>query len=250
MTSRVGLIIPSSNRMVEQEMARFCPPGVVLHIARLRMTGPHHVALEELLPRIEEATRTLTDAKCDVVAFHCTATSMEEGSAGEERVLAAVARAGAPRATTTATAIRRAFDALGASRIVLVTPYSATTTAEEAEFLRAAGREVLHAVGHALAGSDAYCAAPPAFWRDSTLQAARREADAYLVSCANIAAMSVIDELEQRLDRPVITSNQAVLWDALVRIGHADMSTCPGRLFDAVGRVSRRRNPLLQDART
>ena len=127
MTARVGLIIPSSNRMVEQEMARFFPPGVTLHVARLRMTGPHHVPLDQLLPRIEEATRTLTDAKCDVVAFHCTATSMEEGMAGEERVLAAVTRAGAPRATTTATAIRRAFDALGARRIVLVTPYSAKT---------------------------------------------------------------------------------------------------------------------------
>jgi maleate isomerase len=247
MTSRVGLIIPSSNRMVEQEMARFFPPGVTLHVARLRMTGPHHVALDQLLPRIEEATRTLTDAKCDVVAFHCTATSMEEGMAGEERVLAAVTRAGAPRATTTATAIRRAFDALDARRIVLVTPYSAKTTAEEAEFLHAAGCEVLHAVGHALAGSDAYCAAPPAFWRDSTLQAARREADAYLVSCANIAAMSVIDELERQLDRPVITSNQAVLWDALVRIGHADVSGCPGRVFATVGRVSRRRNPPLAE---
>ena len=247
MTARIGLIIPSSNRMVEQEMAGFFPPGVTLHVARLRMTGPHHVALDQLLPRIEEATRTLTDAKCDVVAFHCTATSMEEGMAGEERVLAAVTRAGAPRATTTATAIRRAFDALGARRIVLVTPYSAKTTAEEAEFLHAAGCEVVHAVGHALAGSDAYCAAPSAFWRDSTLAAARREADAYLVSCANIAAMSVIDELEQRLEAPVITSNQAVLWDALVRIGHGDVSGCPGRLFDPVGRVSRGRNPPLQE---
>jgi maleate isomerase len=239
MTARVGLIIPSSNRMVEQEMARFFPPGVTLHVARLRMTGPHHVALDQLLPRIEEATRTLTDAKCGVVAFHCTATSMEEGMAGEERVLAAVSRAGAPRATTTATAIRRAFDALAARRIVLVTPYSAETTAEEAEFLRAAGCEVLHAVGFGLAGSDAYCATPPAFWRDRTTEVARRDADAYLVSCANIAAMGVIDELERRLDRPVITSNQAVLWDALVAIGHDDVSGCPGRLFAAGARIAR-----------
>jgi maleate isomerase len=155
-------------------------------------------------------------------------------------VLAAVTRAGAPRATTTATAIRRAFDALDARRIVLVTPYSAETTAEEAEFLRAAGCEVLHAVGFALAGSDAYCSTPPAFWRDRTIEAARHDADAYLVSCANIAAMGVIKELERRLEAPVITSNQAVLWDALVRIGHADVSACPGRLFAAGAEPARR----------
>src|ERR1700752_1631862 len=130
MTSRVGLIIPSSNRMVEQEMARFFPASVTLHVARLRMTGPHHVPLDQLLPRIEDATRTLTDAKCDVVAFHCTATSMEEGMAGEERGLAAVGRAGGPQVTSTATALRRAFDTLDAHRIVLVTPYSQHTTDE------------------------------------------------------------------------------------------------------------------------
>ena len=155
MTARVGLIIPSSNRMVEQDMIPHVPAPVQAHVMRLRMTGPHHVPLAQLLPRIEEATRTLMDAKCDVVVFHCTAASMEAGLDGEAQALAAVTRAGAPHATTTATAIRRAFAALGARRIVLVTPYGARTTAEEAAFLRSAGCEVLHAVGHDLGGSDA-----------------------------------------------------------------------------------------------
>ncbi len=230
MTARIGLIIPSSNRMVEQEMVRHVPPGVQAHVARLRMTGPHHVALDQLLPRIEDATRTLTDARCEVVAFHCTATSMEEGMAGEERVLAAVQRAGAPTAITTATAIRRALETLGARRIVLVTPYSTKTTEEEAAFLRSAGYEVPHAVGHDLGGSDAYCAATAESWRERVLAAARPEADVYFLSCANIAAFGVIEELERRLDRPVITSNQAVLWDALRQVGAAEPRGL-GRLF-------------------
>jgi maleate isomerase len=83
MGARVGLIIPSSNRMVEQEMARAFPDGVTAHITRLRMTGANHLAFEALLPRIEEATRALVDARCDVVAFHCTANSMEGGKDGE-----------------------------------------------------------------------------------------------------------------------------------------------------------------------
>lgn len=233
-TARVGLIIPSSNRMVEQEMARFFPPGVTLHVARLRMTGPHHVPLDQLLPRIEDATRTLTDAKCDVVAFHCTATSMEEGMAGEERVLAAVARAGAPQVTSTATAIRRAFDVLGARRIVLLTPYSAHVTEEEAGFLREAGYEVVHARGFAMKGSDEYCATPPQFWRDRALEAARPDADVYFLSCANISVFPVIEEIEQKLGRPVVTSNQAVIWEALSLLGITDRRNCHGRLFDSL----------------
>jgi maleate cis-trans isomerase len=231
MIARVGLIIPSSNRMVEQEMVHAFPPGVQAHVARLRMTGAHHGDLASLLPRIEEATRTLLDARCDAVAFHCTATSMEEGPEGDARILAALARAGASRALTTASAIRQAFDALGARRIVLVTPYDAATTEGEVSFLRSAGYEVVHAVGHTLGGSDQYCATPSRFWRERTLEAARRDADGYLISCANISVFGVIEELEQQLGRPVVTSNQAVLWGALRALGWRDVRGCPGRLF-------------------
>src|SRR3981081_4866405 len=95
MMGRVGCIIPSSNRMVEQEMIAAFPAGVQPHVTRLRMTGPNRGPLATVLPRIEEATRALTDARCEVVAFHCTANSMEEGRGGGEGLLAPKDRAGA-----------------------------------------------------------------------------------------------------------------------------------------------------------
>jgi maleate isomerase len=230
MIARAGLIIPSSNRMVEEEMVGAFPRAVRAHVTRLRMTGRNRGPLEQLLPHIEEATRALTDASCGIVAFHCTANSMQEGRDGEERILSAIRRAGAPRATTTATAIRRALDALGARKIVLVTPYDQGTTDHEAEFLREIGCDVLQAVGCALGGSDAYCSAPPVYWRERVLAAARPDAEVYLVSCANIAVFSVIDDLEAALDRPVVTSNQAVLWDCVGALGCRDAGGA-GRLF-------------------
>jgi maleate isomerase len=232
MTARAGLIIPSSNRMVEEEMIQAFPAGVLPHVTRLRMTGRNRGPLAELLPRVEEATRALTDASCGIVAFHCTANSMQEGQGGEERILSAIRAARAPRATTTATAIRRAFAALGARKIVLVTPYDQSTTDHEAEFLRQDGCEVLHAVGFALAGSDAYCSTPPAFWRERALAAARPDAEAYFLSCANISVFGIIAELETALDRPVVTSNQAVVWDCLVQLGCRAGGGCPGALFE------------------
>jgi maleate isomerase len=237
MTQRIGLIIPSSNRMVEQEMVRHLPPGAVAHVARLRMTGAHRVPIAQLLPRVEDAAATLIDARCEVVAFHCTANSTAEGLAGEAKLAAALRHAGAPKVTTTASAIRGALDALRARRIVLVTPYSAHTTAEEAAFLKAAGYDVVDARGFALKGSDEYCAAPAHFWRDRALEAARPDADAYLISCANISVFPVIETIEQQLGRPVVTSNQAVLWHALWMLGESDRRHCPGRLFDALGKT-------------
>src|SRR3984893_11797851 len=103
MTARVGCIIPSSNRMVEQEMIAAFPTGVHPHVTRLRMTGPNRGPLASVLPRIEEAARALIDARRAELAFHRTANSMEEGRGGEERILPAVRSAGAAQATTTAT---------------------------------------------------------------------------------------------------------------------------------------------------
>jgi maleate isomerase len=233
--ARIGLIIPSSNRMVEQEMVRHVPPGVTAHVARLRMTGAHRITLDQLMPQVEQAASMLTDARCDVVVFHCTANSTSEGVAGEEKLLDALRCAGAAHVSTTASAIRHAFDALGARRIVLLTPYSAHVTAEEAGFLREAGYDVVHAKGFAMKGSDEYCATPSQFWRDRALEAARPDADAYFLSCANISVFPVIEEIEQKLDRPVVTSNQAVIWDALSLIGMTDRRNCRGRLFDSLG---------------
>ncbi len=229
--ARVGLIIPSSNRMVEQELVPAFPPGICVHVTRLRMTGANHLAFGELLPRIEEATSALADARCNAVAFHCTANAMQGGKAGEEQILTALMRAGAACGTTTITAIQRAFGALGAKRIALITPYDTATTAHEAAFLRACGYDIVFAEGLALAGSDAYCATPSSFWRERAIGAARADADAYLISCANISVFDVIDELEERLGRPVVTSNQAVIYDALRLIGWPDCCGCPGQLF-------------------
>jgi maleate isomerase len=231
MSARVGLIIPSSNRMVEQEMVHAFPQGVTPHVTRLRMTGPNRMGHDQLIPRVEEATRALADAKCDVVAFHCTANSMEEGQDGEARILAALKGSGAHHATTTATAIRRALDALRARKIVLITPYSQAVTDHEADFLKAAGYDVIHAKGYDLAGSDAYCATPPDVWRDRAIAAAHPDADVYFLSCANISVFGIIEALEARLGRPVITSNQTVIWDALARLNWSDCRGCPGRLF-------------------
>ena len=92
-------------------------------------------------------------------------------------------------------------------------------TDEEAEFLHRPATRCCYARGFALKGSDEYCAAPAQFWRDRAIEAARSEADAYFLSCANISVFPVIEEIEQKLGRPVVTSNQAVIWEALTLLG-------------------------------
>src|SRR5216683_5155686 len=137
--ARIGLIIPSSNRLTEPQMRRYAPRGVQVHATRLRMTGASHVPLAQLMPRIVEATLALADARCDVIVFHCTASSMEAGLAGERQVLDAMRGITSSEVTTTASASLAALDTLDIRRIVLISPYVAETHRHEVDFLGEAG---------------------------------------------------------------------------------------------------------------
>jgi len=219
-TARIGLIIPSSNRLTEPHMRRYAPPGVEVHITRLRMTGANHVPLAQLLPRMIEATLALADARCDVIVFHCTASSMEAGLDGERLVLDGM-RGAAPgaRVASTASAVLSAVAALDIRRVVLISPYLAATHQHEIDFLTEAGLSIVGGRSLGLAGGDQYIAVSPAEWLRLGQAEMRPDADGLFLSCTNIHSPEVVEPLEALIDKPVLTSNQAVLWYALRACG-------------------------------
>jgi maleate isomerase len=230
--ARFGLIIPSSNRLTEPQMRRYAPPGVEVHVTRLRMTGASHVPLAQLLPRVVEATAALDDAGCDAIVFHCTASSMEAGLAGERQVLDAMRTATQAPVATTASAAMAAFGALGVRRIALASPYARATHEHELTFLAEAGLEVVAERALELPGSDAYVAEAPATWVQvgQQLMQAAPSAEALFLSCTNIHSLPVLELIEAELGKPVVTSNQAVLWYALQLAGESSTVKGLGRL--------------------
>jgi maleate isomerase len=227
--ARLGFIIPSSNRMVEPQMQRYAPAGVVPHFTRLRMTNRHRKPLPELLPEILNSVSLLMDSKCDAIVFQCTGTSMSGGVDADELVVSAIARHAERPAISTAGAVRAAFSELSAQRIVFISETGPEGHAKKLSYLKEAGYDIVRDHAASLSGSDAYCTTPPEYWRDAALELRDARADAYFISCANIQSMDVIEELETKLGKPVVTSNQAALWCALRLLGIG--APGPGMLF-------------------
>ena len=98
-----------------------------------------------------------------------------------------------------------------------------------------AGFEVIHEFGLGLTGGDDYINVTPQRWKDIVLENARPQADAYLLSCTNTTMIETINQLEQRLQKPVVTSNQATLWACLRRTGFDRPIDSLGRLFQSSG---------------
>jgi maleate cis-trans isomerase len=174
----------------------------------------------------------LSDTNPAVIAFHCTANSMAEGQAGEARILDLVEKASGCRALTTGLAVKEALAQLRLKKLVLISPYVKATNEHEIEFLREAGYEVVHDLGLGLTGGgDEYLRITPKEWTDLTVENSRPEADGYFLSCTATSMIDAIENVERRLDKPVVNSNQAVLWAALRRLQIDTPIAGLGRLF-------------------
>ena len=228
--ARIGLIIPSANRLTEPQFHTYLPANVGVHVARLRMAGKFRKPLGELQRPLAEAAEALSDVKPDMIVFHCTANSMENGLAHEKAIVDLVERASGCPTITTAQAITQAFDKCGINKLVLISPYVKATNQLEVNYLAEAGYTVLHELGLALDGPG-YASVTPEEWRKVVKENTRADADGYFLSCTNTRMIEAVADLERDLGKPVVNSNQATIWACLNKLGIAHSDKRLGSLF-------------------
>jgi maleate cis-trans isomerase len=231
---RIGLIIPSSNRMTEPQFHRYAPAGVAIHVARVQMTGRHKKPIAALLDEVGRAASALGDARCNPVVFHCTGTSMAEGLEGEAALVRRVAQESGATSFSTAQAILEALKALELRRVVLFSPYPQATNDHEKEFLAEHGIEVVRDVALNVGASDDYIRVPVTRWIELAREHARVVADGFFLSCTNTTQIEAIETIEREIGKPAVNSNQATLWAALKRapaFGAVPRIPGLGRLF-------------------
>jgi maleate isomerase len=228
---RLGMIIPSVNTEAEPQIEAMLPEGVTLHTTRLKMVEDTPRQLLSLTERIEEGASLLADAGVDRILFHCTAVTTYEPDMAA-RIRARIAAATGLPVSVTADAVTAALNALGAKKVVMVTPYVREVNEREARFLAHNGITVLseHALG--LTYAKDFRAIEPMAWYRTVMAHRHSEADAYFLSCAQLRVAEIIAPLERDLGRPVVTSNQAAAWQALRDSGIPDRVGGLGALFE------------------
>lgn len=210
--AKFGMMLPSVNTIAEPQIAAMLPAGVSLHVTRLRLRGAgEHLAM---LDRLEEATGLLADAEVDRLMFHCTAVSMWSPQIVDE-IRARIASVTALPVVITSDAVVQALRALGAEKIVLLTPYVQAINDREVRFLMHHGITILRERGLGIDNGLGMAAVEPEQWLAEGIAMRDPAADAYFLSCTTIRSAEVIDRLERDLGKPVLTSNQVALWRAL-----------------------------------
>lgn len=231
--AKIGFVLLATEQTIEDDAMRLCPEGVGLHFTRV--SNPDSItvhSLTELVGDLSRAAATLLpDGSLDVICYGCTSGSLV---AGEERVFAELGK-GAPGAVATSliTGVIAALRALKVRRIAVATPYLDEINQMERAYLQARGFEVVRIKGMQLEKDSDMVRVRPDFIAEFAAGLDGPDVDAVFISCGALRSLQIVDVLEQKLGKPVICSNQAMIWDCLRKAGIEDRRNGVGRLWRA-----------------
>ncbi|MCP4327812.1 MAG: arylmalonate decarboxylase [Alphaproteobacteria bacterium] len=229
--AKIGYVLLATEQTIEDDVYRLRPDGVGVHFTRVSIPDSITVAtLGDIGDSLAEAAALLLpDGTLDVVAYACTSGSVV---LGEDRTFAELNR-GAPKAKATSliTGVVRALRAVGAERIVIGTPYLDEINRIEAEYMRRCGFDILAIDGLNIERDSDMVRVAPNYIAEFAAAIDRPDADAVFISCGALRALQVVDSIETTLGKPVIVSNQAMIWDTLRLAGIDDKIDGYGRLF-------------------
>ena len=233
-TARLGLIALATDMTSERDLYRQLPDNnVAIHVTRVAFENPTTPEnLRKMAPRLTEAAALLEAVQpLKAVCYSCTSASVAIGDAAVTTSIQA--SLGNVPVVTPSGAARVAFAALGVRRIALLTPYLVATTEPMAGYFSEHGMELTRVECLGLEDDRDMARVNDQTIFNAALAVDTADAEALFISCTGLPAINVIAELEARLGKPVVTSNQASAW-AMARLAGLDQHKPAkfGRLFE------------------
>lgn len=212
--ARIGQLYPSGG-LCDYEVQLMAPEGVQFVTTRVPFKktdiNQHHAFCAHL----EQHASLLVDAGVDLIAVNCTAVTM---LAGPERIRQRLFSATAKPTVTTIEAVLAALQQQKMQRIGLLTPYPCEVVEAEIEYLSRHGFEVVLHHGTACNSPIEQGSFSSQHWFEVARQFKSSAIDGLLISCAGIQIAHQLQAIEQYLQRPVVASNQALLWYCLKQL--------------------------------
>ncbi|MEM7211401.1 MAG: Asp/Glu racemase [Pseudomonadota bacterium] len=219
--ARIGALVPFTNTNLEPDMALLRPEGVSLHFARLGGYDQDEIPDADQMhglgaSDLDEPLRLLQGVRPDVILYGCTSATLTHGVAFDQSLAEGIKAGSGAETVTAAGALVHALKTLGVGRIGFASPYVAAINDLAIAFLADAGFETA-ARSEVDTVLDNYGQGEmdPQVVHDLGRGADHPKAEAIVLSCTDMRSVETIDRLEQALGKPVISSNQAMMFQAL-----------------------------------
>jgi maleate isomerase len=200
-------------------------------VNRIKCYNP--LTSENLIKMSEEVTDVtsdiLPDEKIDCVVYGCTSGTIAAGHDSiEKKIKLAKPEA---KVTTPSTAAITALKKLNIKKISIFTPYPKKLNNEVVDFFKNEKFEITSNSYFDIESDIDIGKVDPDYLYDVLINMDHKDADALFVSCTALPVLSIIDKLEKKINKFVLSSNQALIWDTLEKIGKNNSINGFGKLF-------------------
>ncbi len=236
--ARFGVLVPFTNTNLEPDMALLRPEGVSLHFARLGGYDQDEIPDADQMhglgaADLDDPLQLLQGVRPDVIMYGCTSATLTHGLAFDRSLAEQIKANSGAETVTAAGALVHALTFLKARRIGFASPYVAQINDLAISFLLDAGIETV-ARSEVTSILDNYgqgLLEPQAVF-ELGLAADHADAQALVLSCTDMRSVEVIARLEQAVGKPVISSNQAMAFQAMQLAGIGEPLTGYGQLLE------------------
>jgi len=229
---RIGLLALSTDLTIERDFQSICHSlPINLFVNRIHNENP--LTKENLLKmydQLESITeKILPGEKINTVAYGCTSGTI---AIGEDKVKEKIqlAKPGC-HVTTPITSAIKAFNKMNVKKIAVFTPYPESVNKTISEYLIKKNITVTSFSTFNLDLDVDFAKIDPKYLSEILTKLNINDADALFVSCTALPALAILDEVEKKINKPVFSSNQTLIWDTIRSVGYKSSVEGYGKLL-------------------
>ena len=230
--SKVGLIALSTDFMIEKDFKKIIENmNIDLFVNRIRSYYP--LTKENLIKMGENVTEVskdiLPDEKLDCVVYGCTSGTIASGyDSIKNKINLAKPEA---KVVTPSSAAVNALRKMNVKKVSIFTPYSEKLNNDVVDYFKKENFIVTSNSYFDILYDNDIAKVDPDHLFEVITKMDLGEAEAVFLSCTNLPALNIVDKLEKKLNKIVLSSNQVLIWDTLVEIGKNESVEGFGSLF-------------------
>jgi len=230
---RVGLITLASDFRIEKDFNNVIHgKDVDLYCNRIHSYNPlTNETLKKMADDIPKVTEDiLPDQKLDCVAYGCTSGTIAAGySSIVEKVNLAKPNT---KVTTPITSAVNALKTLKVKKLSIFTPYTDEINQSVINYFKKESINIIELSYFDIASDLDIGKVDPNHLFDVLVKKDLSSSDALFVSCTALPVLSIIEDLEKKTGKIVLSSNQTLIWDTLKCINFKNKVAGYGELFN------------------
>lgn len=236
--AKIGVLVPFTNTNLEPDMEMLRPPNTTIHFQRIGGYDVDEIPGSDQMAGlgasdISHDLRMISGVRPDVVLYGCTSATLTHGPSFDAELAQQIKSGSGALSLTAAGSLIAAIKTLEATKVGFSSPYLGEINVQAMDFMAQNGIETVRCadVGRKL-GNYGQGELTPDEVYDLACQADHPQAQAIILSCTDMRSVEAIDRIEATLGKPVVTSNQAMMFCVMRALNLPRHDALPGRLFD------------------